>query len=169
MNSLSACQIQSIHPGMLKWAQTFDIIIIDVFYRVAFPVPLFYISDISIIKRNILRANYHTSALMRAQFRIRFVPAVVISSLTINNAPSGNSNVGGIPDADRWFHRLCALLQTIYKQCIFIQIDIQLSVFSISIPVLNGQTGPEICTCRKINCIQCITVFHFCQCCLKCF
>ena len=39
-------------------------------------------SDISIIKRNILRTNYHTSALMRAQFRIRFVPAVVISSRT---------------------------------------------------------------------------------------
>ena len=154
---------------MLKWAQTFDVIIVDVFYRVAFPVPLFYISDISIIECNILRTNYHTSTLMRAQFCTAFVPAVVISSLTIKYAPSGNSNIGRIPDADRWFHRLCTLLQTVYKQCIFIQIDIQLSVFSISVPIFNGQTGPEICTCRKINRIQCITVFHFFQCCLKCF
>ena len=169
MNSLSACQIQSIHPGMLERSQAFDVIIVDIFYRVAFPVPLFYISDISVIECNILRTNNHAAALMSTQLGIAFIPGIIVSSLTINNTSSGNRNIRRIPDSDCRFHRLCTLLQTVYKQCIFIQINVQLSVFSISVPIFNGQTGPEICTCREINRIQCITVFHFFQCCLKCF
>ncbi len=161
---LCACHIQPVYPRLRIWGKPFDIVQRTVLAAMGLPVPLLCVTHISIIEGNIGRTDDHHAALMAAVLGVMPVLLIICDSISIEDAPSGNGNILRIPDTDRRFHRLHALLDPVLQKCAFFHIDIHM--LALAVPDL--QTGISIFTCREIQCIIRRTFFiNLIQRCLK--